>query len=453
MMYKHCCLLFCSIMLATVSQVLAQNPIIRTQYSADPSARVFGDKVYLFPSHDILAKEGKGRVGWFCMEDYHVFSSTNLTDWTDHGMIVSQTATPWTKQDAYSMWAPDCIEHNGKYYFYFPAVPKDTTIAKGFTVGVAIADKPEGPYIPHPSPIKGVRGIDPNVFIDKNGQAYLYWSNGNSTGGNIYCAKLKGNMVELDSEVKTFDELPKKGLKEGPYMFERNGIYYLTYPHVENKIERLEYAISNNPFGPFKFTGVIMDESPTGCWTNHHSIVEFKNQWYLFYHHNDYSPNFDKARSVRVDSLTFNADGTIKKVIPTLRGVGVTLATSQIQIDRYTATSNKGVDIEPIDNTDRFKGWKVVFSEANAWVQYNSVDFSKNAFKSVLIKATSKAGSTLEIRSDSITGPILANVIVKPSSDWKMTSAKILHSVSNMQHLFIVAKDSKQVAIDWVSFQ
>lgn len=282
----------------------AQNPIIRNQYSADPSARVFGDRGYVYPSHDILASEGKGRLGWFCMEDCHVFSSANLTDWTDHGIIITQNKVPWVKPDSYSMWAPDCIERNGKYYFYFPTSPKDTVAyGRGFRVGVAIADKPTGPFIPRPEPIKDVRGIDPNVFIDKDGQAYLYWS-----AGNIYGAKLKANMLELDSKVKTPGELPTKGLKEEPYLFERKGIYYLTYPHVENKTERLEYAISDNPLGPFKFAGVIMDESSTGCWTNHHSLIEFKNQWYLFYHHNDYSPKFDKARSIRADSLFFNTD-------------------------------------------------------------------------------------------------------------------------------------------------
>src|SRR5436853_7535519 len=102
----------------------AQNPIIRNQHSADPTARVFGDKVYLFPSNDILATPGKGRVGWFCMEDYHVFSSSNLADWTDHGMIISQYNVPWVDSTAYSMWAPDCIFRNGKYYFYFPTRPK-----------------------------------------------------------------------------------------------------------------------------------------------------------------------------------------------------------------------------------------------------------------------------------------------------------------------------------------
>src|SRR6187402_886963 len=118
-MYKQNASLFLLIFLLSVANVLrAQNPIIRNQYSADPTAKVFGNKVYLFPSHDILATEGKGRVGWFCMEDYHVFSSGNLTDWTDHGMILQQNKVPWVRPNSYSMWAPDCIYRNGKYYFY-----------------------------------------------------------------------------------------------------------------------------------------------------------------------------------------------------------------------------------------------------------------------------------------------------------------------------------------------
>ena len=241
-----------------VGSLSAQNPIIRDQFTADPTARVFGHKIYLFPSHDIPAPAEYPRKDWFCMADYHVFSSDNLTDWKDHGVIVSQTAVPWVNPKAYSMWAPDCISRNGKYYFYFPAAP-DSTYGRGFAIGVAVADKPEGPYIPQPKPIAKVRGIDPNVFIDKDGQAYLYWS-----GGNIYGAKLKENMLELDSEPVILKDLPTKGLKEGPFLFERNGRYYLTYPHVENKIERLEYAIGDNPLGPFKMTGVIMDESSTG---------------------------------------------------------------------------------------------------------------------------------------------------------------------------------------------
>lgn len=271
-------------------RVSAQNPLITNQFAADPSARVFNGRVYVYPSHDIRSGPGRGRSGWFCMEDYHVFSSANLTDWTDHGVIISQSQVPWAQPDSYSMWAPDCVFRNGSYYFYFPTTPRDTTGGKGFRIGVAVAKQPTGPFVPQPQPIGGVRGIDPNVFIDKDGQAYLYWSQ-----GNIYGAKLKGNLLELATPPQTLGALPTAGLKEGPYVFERQGTYYLTYPHVANKTERLEYATSTSPLGPFTVRGVLMDESPTGCWTNHHSIIEFNRQWYLFYHHNDLSPQFDKT--------------------------------------------------------------------------------------------------------------------------------------------------------------
>ncbi|WP_100609909.1 family 43 glycosylhydrolase [Confluentibacter lentus] len=437
------------LLIFAISYSFGQNPLIRDQFSADPSARVFGDKVYVFPSHDILATEGKGRKDWFCMEDYHVFSSENLTDWTDHGTIVEQNKVAWVKPDSYSMWAPDCIEKDGKYYFYFPSTIKDSlTNVRGFTIGVAIADKPEGPYVTEPLPIPNVRGIDPNVFIDKDGQAYMYWSQ-----GNIYGAKLKDNMLELDSEVKTLGDLPTKGLKEGPYLFERNGIYYLTYPHVEDKIERLEYAISDNPLGPFKVTGVIMDESPTGCWTNHQSIIEFKNQWYLFYHHNDYSPNFDKARSIRADYLNFNADGTIQKVIPTLRGVGVANATKQIEIDRYSAISEQGTSIAFIDTLNTFKGWKTVFNQPNAWIQYDNVDFGKKRLKSVVVKAKSETDAILEIRSNAANGPVIAEVKIPKSSDWKEVKVSLKKFESNNQNLVAISKTDTVIETDWIKFE
>ena len=429
--------------------VISQNPIIRNQFSADPSARVFGDRVYVYPSHDILAVEGKGRLGWFCMEDYHVFSSANLSDWTDHGMIVTQNKVPWVRPDSYSMWAPDCIERNGKYYFYFPTAAKDTiTYGRGFTIGVAVADKPEGPFTPEATPIKGIRGIDPNVFIDKNGQAYLYWS-----AGNIYAAKLKSNMLELESEVKTLGELPTKGLKEGPYMFERNGIYYLTYPHVENKIERLEYAIGDNPLGPFKFAGVVMDESTSGCWTNHHSIIQFKNQWYLFYHDRDYSPRFDKARSIRLDSLSFNSDGTIKKVIPTLRGAGLTNASQRIQIDRYTQVSESGVAVDFLDTLDRFKGWKVFFTKTDAWIQYNSVDFGTKTLKNIAINAQAEKGGIIQVRLNNINGPLLSEVKIGPGNNWIITKKVLSKFQRGVQHIFVISKTDSPIAIDWVSFE
>ena len=432
-----------------INSLSAQNPIVRNQFSADPTARVFNGKVYVFPSHDILTPEGKGlKKDWFCMADYHVFSSENLTNWTDHGMIVSQNKVAWVDSTSYSMWAPDCIERNGKYYFYFPAnkTVADANGRKGFGIGVAIADKPEGPYVPLPEPIKGVNGIDPNVFVDKDGQAYLYWAM-----GNIMVAKLKDNMTELASEPLVIANLPQKGLKEGPFLFERKGIYYLTIPHVENKIERLEYAIGDNPMGPFKMAGVVMDESPMNCWTNHQSFVQYKDQWYLFYHQDAYSPKFDKNRSICADSLFFNTDGTIRKVTPTLRGVGRAKASQEIQIDRYSSKSETGASVAFLDSTSTFNGWKTVLNSKNAWVQYNAVDFGKEKLKAVQIRALSEKGGTLEIRLDKADGPLVAEVKVPKGTIWNAVETKVSKSQSGIHNLIVLLKDSP-VEIDWVQF-
>jgi hypothetical protein len=420
--------------------VSAQNPIIRNQFSADPTARVFNGKVYLFPSHDIPTPPDKNlRKDWFCMADYHVFSSDNLTDWTDHGVIVTQTKVPWLTKINYDMWAPDCVFKNGKYYFYFPV---------GGRVGVATADKPEGPYTVLDKPLAGMRGIDPCVLLDKDGQAYIF-----TAMGRISVAKLKDNMIEVDGPVQTIANLPTKGLIEGPFAMERNGKYYLTYPHVANQIERLEYAMSDSPMGPYQPTGVIMDESPSGCWTNHHSIVNYKNQWYLFYHDRDYSPRFDKNRSVRIDSLTFNADGTIKKVIPTFRGVGLSDATKEIQLDRYSKISEKGASIALLDTADTFKGWKTVFDASGAWVQYNAVNFAKKGAKSLLVKAASAAGGSLQVKLNDENGAVVAKITIPKSSDWKTIKVPVSGLQKGVYNLCVVSQDSKPVEIDWIRFE
>jgi hypothetical protein len=436
-----------TLLITVANNLSAQNPIIMNQFTADPSARVFEGKVYLYPSHDILAGEGRGRPGWFCMEDYHVFSSENLIDWTDHGVIVGQEKVPWVNAKFYSMWAPDCIYRNGKYYFYFPAPANDATYGRGFSIGVAVSDKPYGPFTPQPEPVKGVHGIDPNPFMDKDGQAYLFWA-----ARNIYVAKLKENMLELETEPKVVEGLPDKGLKEGPYVFERNNKYYLAYPHVQDTTERLEYAIGESPMGPFKVGGVLMDETHD-CWTNQQSIVEYKNQWYLFYHHNDLSPHFDKNRSVRVDSLFFNKDGTIQKVIPTLRGVGITDASRKIQIDRYSLKSDKGTSIAFLDTLNTFGGWKTILDTANAWIQYNGVDFGSKNFKTAKIRALSTTGSTIELRLDKVDGPTVARVEIPQSSKWTIVSSRVSKLQSGIHNLTVLLTDDSNVEIDWIRFE
>lgn len=425
--------------LCWAGSTFATNPLIMDQFTADPTARVFEGKMYLYPSHDIPYTPGRGRTNWFIMEDYHVFSSENLSDWTDHGVIINQTNVPWLARYNFDMWAPDCVFKNGKYYFYFPA---------GGQIGVAVADHPAGPFTPEPKPIAGAKGIDPCVFIDKDGGAFLYWAR-----GRISVAKLKDNMVELDSQPQVITNLPTHGLIEGPFVFERNGIYYLTYPHVQTTIERLEYSTSSNPLGPFKQTGVILDESADGCWTVHHSIVEYKGQWYLFYHDKDLSPNFDKNRSVRADKLFFNDDGTIRKVIPTLRGVGIVNAMSLIQIDRYSAISKTGASVSFLNPSNTFAGWKIAFNGANAWSEFDDVDFGKNDLNSVNAKGKSDTGSTVEIRLDKPDGPAIARVEIGKSQDWQTFTAKLINTPKDVHNLFVVHIGDNDADLDWISFR
>src|SRR6186713_199215 len=193
------------ITLLNAPAAFATNPFITDQFTADPTARVFEGRVYVYPSHDIREPPGyTGRPNWFVMEDYHVFSSENLTDWTDHGVILTQKDVPWAKPDGFAMWAPDCVFKDGKYYFYFPAMAK----GGGMKIGVAVSDKPYGPFKPETTPIEGVKGIDPGVFIDKDGSAYMSWS----AADKLFIAKLKPNMLEIEGEPQAIDSLPKKGL-------------------------------------------------------------------------------------------------------------------------------------------------------------------------------------------------------------------------------------------------
>ncbi len=432
--------------LLPATAVLATNPLIMDQFTADPSARVFEGQVYVYPSHDIIAVPGKGRPGWFCMADYHVFSSRNLTDWTDHGVIVSQDEVPWVRPDSYSLWAPDCVGRNGKYYFYFPALAR--TGRFGFRIGVAVADQPYGPFRPEPRPIEGVYGIDPCVLIDRDGSAYLFFAE-----RKIFVAPLRNDMLHLAGPPQVVEHLPTKGLIEGPFVFLRRGIYYLIYPHAAHKTERLEYAMSQHPLGPYRPAGVIMDESPDGCWTNQASAVEYHGQWYLFYHDDDLSPDFDKARSMRADRLFFNRDGTIRKVIPTRRGVGIVEATHKIQIDRYSAISPEGAAASFLNPADPFEGWKISLAGKSAWVRFNDVDFGKTGLKSVAVRAVAPTGGAIEIRLDQAGGPVLARVTIGPNAAWAISRASVQNVPAGVHNLIVTDAGQGPVEVDWVSFE
>jgi hypothetical protein len=467
------------LLLAVPLLATAQNPVIRDLYSADPTARVFNGKVYLYPSHDIMPPQGQ-RQDWFCMEDYHVFSSENLTDWTDHGIIVTQNKVPWVRKNSYSMWAPDCIEKNGKYYFYFPSAP---AAGGGFAVGVAIADSPEGPFVPEPEPIKGVNGIDPCVLQASDGNAYIFWGNGR-------CAKLKSNMKELADDnpketvkwgnrememigVNCLQGLPNRQA-EGPFAFEANGWYYLTYPYVRENTEVLGYAMSKNPMGPYEYKGLIMAEHPNGCWTNHHSIVNYKGQWYLFYHTNFFSPNDDKRRSVCIEKLAFNADGTIQEVKETMRGVGINKATEKIQIDRYS-TAAVGVTNEAVDTTRAFSGGCATMPSKGSWIKYDDVDFSCITDGYILLSVKASDNTEFCVREGSASGKVLARfkLSVRPPeppagaaanpmmgrfnrdqrNQWLTQTATLEYTPKGVTNLVITNEGTGSLSIDWVQFK
>ena len=446
----------------------AQNPIIRDQFTADPTARVFNNKVYLYPSHDIVPPAGQ-RQDWFCMEDYHVFSSENLTDWTDHGVIITQNKVPWVRPDSYSMWAPDCVERNGKYYFYFPSAPKD---GRGFGIGVAVADRPEGPFICEPEPIKGISGIDPCVLQASDGNAYIFWGAGR-------CAKLKPNMKELADDtpkekvkfgnrefemygVNCLKDLPNRQA-EGPFAFEYNGNYYLTYPYVRENTEVLGYAMSKNPMGPYEYKGLIMPEHENGCWTNHHSIINYKGQWYLFYHQNAFSPRDDKRRSVQIDKLFFNPDGTIKEVKKTMRGVGVNKATEKIEIDRYS-TASSDVTTALIDTVNTFRSYQATLPKKGSWLHYADVDFSPITDAYLIVNA--KAGGNTEfcVREKNAKGKVIARVTMNvvtqmgqfrrdQSNQWLTQTVNLEYVPKGVTDLCVTCEGDAEVSINWVQFK
>ena len=181
--------------------------------------------------------------------------------------------------------------------------------------------------------------------------------------------------------------------------------------------------------------------------------MEYKGQWFLFYHHNDLSPNFDKNRSVRADSLFFHEDGTIKKVIPTLRGIGMTYASKKIQMDRYSLKSDTGVSIAFLDTLKRFEGWKTILDEANAWVQYNGVDFGTKKFKSVHVRTASATGGLIDIRLDNVRGPLLAQMNIGKTTDWNIWKSRLKKIPSGIHNLVLTLKESKKVEIDWINFE
>ncbi|BBI30836.1 hypothetical protein KCTCHS21_02350 [Cohnella abietis] len=248
------------------------------------------------------------------MDKFHVFSSDNMVDWVDEGEILSADDVSWGRPEGGFMWAPDAAYKEGKYYFYFPH-PSETNWNKSWKIGVATSDKPAADFNVK-GYIEGLPGdslIDPSVFRDDDGSYYLYAGG----GGKSYGVKLADDMMSMDGQLKQFAEL--QDFHEATWVFKREGIYYLMYADNHSGGNQMRYATSDSPLGPWKNRGVFLDPVKNSG-TTHGSIVQFKGNWYLFYHNAEISSN-GTLRSVCVDRVFFNEDGTIQKVKQTTEGV------------------------------------------------------------------------------------------------------------------------------------
>ena len=317
--------------------------LVPDDFMADPSTHVFNGKLYIYPSHDWESGVPENDNGdHFNMKDYHVFSTDDIEavargekKLEDHGVVLKVEDIPWAGRQ---LWDCDVQEKDGKYYMYFPLKDQNDI----FRFGVAVADKPEGPFIPQPAPMKGSYSIDVAAFKDDDGKYYFYF--GGIWGGqlqrykdnkaleNAYLpqgdevaipprvARLADNMLEFDEEPRPVLIVDKEGnpLKaknpyrffEASWMHKYNGKYYFSYSTGDTHY--LCYAIGDNPYGPFVYQGVIL--TPVVGWTTHHSIIEFKGKWYLFHHDSVPSGGKTWLRSLKVCELHYNEDGTIQQI-------------------------------------------------------------------------------------------------------------------------------------------
>lgn len=316
------------------------EPLVNLIYTADPSAHLFAGRIYIYPSHDYDFGVKEDNLGsHFDMRDYHILSMDSIAGVvTDHGIALDKADIPWVSRQ---LWAPDAAFYKGKYYLYFPAKDKKDV----FRIGVASSIFPAGPFKAEPQPIKGSYSIDPAVFKDNDSTFYMYF--GGIWGGQLQrwqtkkydtsgvepnddrpamgprVALLTTDMLqfaEAPREVNIIDSLGnlikgkdhERRFFEAAWMHKFQGRYYMSYSTGDTHF--ICYATGDNPYGPFTYQGVILD--PVIGWTNHHSIIDIRGKWYLFYHDSVLSGGKTHLRTIKVTPLTHKLDGSIERIVP-----------------------------------------------------------------------------------------------------------------------------------------
>lgn len=331
-----------------LNQRAISKPLVTDIFTADPSAHVFENKIFIYPSHDVNGPAPFDDLGsHFAMVDYHVFSLEEPGGKvTDHGVVLQLKDVPWASQQ---MWAPDVAEKDGKYFLFFPAKDKEGI----FRIGIAVSEHPKGPFKPEPEFIKGSFSIDPAIFKDDDDEYYMYF--GGIWGGQLQrwrtgkyeCREpesptawlpdnnepaLCGKVARLSTDMKQLAETPRdviildengepliqgdnaRRFFEASWVHKHNGKYYFSYSTGDTHL--ICYATGDNPYGPFTYRGVILN--PVVGWTSHHSIVQFKNKWYLFYHDSSLSKGVTHLRCIKMTELKHRRDGSIETIEPYL---------------------------------------------------------------------------------------------------------------------------------------
>jgi hypothetical protein len=406
--------------------VNAQNPIIQTKYTADPAPMVYNDTVFLFTGHDEDDAFG------FKMQDWLLYTSTDMVNWTDRGAVATLKDFKWVDVDN-GAWAAQCIRRNNKFYLYCP-------VLNGLGIGVLVADSPYGPFkdpIGKPLIKNSTHDIDPSVFIDDDGQAYLYWGN-----PHLYYVKLNEDMVSYSGEIIKETTKPDN-FQEGPWVWKRNGHYYLAYASTCCP-EGIGYAMSNSPTGPWQYKGMIMegDQRSSG---NHPGIIDYKGNSYVFGFNyailkQTMSKHYER-RSICLEDLIYNVDGTIQQH-PFWSKNAAQLGTLNPyqRTEAETIAYSEGLKTETTTEWERNISWdkgkkiadRLHLSSINNgdYLKVQGVDFMSGA-SSVDVNVASLNGGKIEIHTDKLDGPLLAIIDIKTSGEgdlWRtVTTLSLIH--------------------------
>ncbi|MGE9313136.1 glycoside hydrolase family 43 protein [Niabella sp. CJ426] len=427
-----------AIMCGSLTGLRAQNPIIQTMYTADPAPMVYNNRLYVYTTHDEDAST------WFTMNDWKVYSTNDMVNWTDHGVILSYSDFEWGKGDA---WAAQCVEKNGKFYLYVPMISK--TNNRG-AIGVAVGDSPMGPFhdpLGKPLVQSEWGDIDPTVFIDYDGQAHMYWGNPKLkyVKLNEDMISYSGDIVEVPMTEASFgkrDGDPKRPTKyeEGPWLYKRNNLYYLFWPGGPLP-EFIGYSTSKSPEGPWKYGGIIMPAEGKS-FTNHPGVIDFRGKTYFFYHNGALPGGSGFTRSVCVDELKFNKDGSIT---PFKMSEGITKSIAPLNpyqmVQAETISWSQGVKASQNPKVGVF----ITATKDGAYTSVKNVDFGTRGAASFSARAgtTHNGGVTMEIRLDKPDGP-LAGILKIPmtggSDRWAITDLKLDNKIRGIHDLFFVFK-------------